>query len=252
MPRIPDRPKSPKSALFSIAYSRFRVAAILSGVLYLTVGCSGPQQQSNAVQTPVASPSPTAVPTPVATAAPTPAATASPTPAATASPMTTASPVAPEEVLKYLQENRESLNLCADFYDEAHSQRASEAYSLGDQKYLVKMSCSLAAYQESFEVFLYAKTTAGVKVAPLSLSEFVRESSGELTRNEVKSAGGLAEYNPEERSLSIFSRSRGLGDCGTLAEYKFEGEQLELVSYRAKFECDGKFVEPSEYPLIYP
>ena len=257
MPKIPTRRQSPKSSLFSIAYSRFRVSAILSGVLLsLSVGCSGPQQQSNAVQTPVASPSPTpaasAAPSASPTPAPTPAASPSPTPAASAAPMTTSNPVAPEEVLKYLQENRASLNLCADFYDETHSQRASETYSVGDQKYLVKISCSLAAYQESFEVFLYAKTAAGIKVVPLSLTEFVRESSGELTRSEVKSAGGLAEYNPEERSLSIFSRSRGLGDCGTLAEYKFDGEQLELVSYRAKFECDGKFVEPSEYPVIYP
>lgn len=254
MPTIANRPQSPKRSLFSIARYQLKVSAVLSGVLLsLTVGCSESPPQNNAVQTPVA----TASPTPVATASPTPAATASPTPAATASPspaapMTATNPVAPDEAIKYLQENRASLNICADFYDAAHSQRASEAYSVGEQKYLVKMSCSLAAYQESFEVLLYAKTAAGVKVTPLSLAEFVPEGAGDPTRSEIRTAGGLADYNTEERSLSIVSRSRGLGDCGTLAEYKFEGDQLELVSYRAKFECDRKFVEPNEYPQIYP
>lgn len=281
MPTIANRPKSPKRPLFSIARfqlrvprdlrklsdrtlyilfgarpapysiarSKLRIPAVLSGALLsLTVGCSEPPSQSNAVQTPVA----TASPTPVATTTPTPAATASPSPAATAAPMTATNPVAPEEALRYLQENRESLNVCADFYDEAHAQRASEAHSVGEQKYLVKMSCSLAAYQESFEVLLYEKTAAGVEVTPLTLAEFVPEGAGEPTISEVRTAGGLADYNPEERSLSIFSKSRGLGDCGTFAEYKFEGDKLELVSYRAKFECDGKFVEPSEYPQIYP
>ncbi|SDR34113.1 DUF1176 domain-containing protein [Pseudovibrio sp. Tun.PSC04-5.I4] len=53
-------------------------------------------------------------------------------------------------------------------------------------------------------------------------------------------------------ALSSFTVDRGLSDCGSYEVHRFTAEgYLELIEYRAKHTCDGKFREPTDYPLIY-
>ncbi len=49
-----------------------------------------------------------------------------------------------------------------------------------------------------------------------------------------------------------FHKGRGPGDCGTYAQYRWDGrETVRLIEYREKDDCDGVWTEPSAYPLIY-
>jgi hypothetical protein len=50
--------------------------------------------------------------------------------------------------------------------------------------------------------------------------------------------------------MTNFTKFRGLGDCGSSALYKLEGDRMVLQEYRAKYECDGKYVQ--DFPVIYP
>ena len=66
--------------------------------------------------------------------------------------------------------------------------------------------------------------------------------------------GGLSTFEPEQNRLTVFSKARGLGDCGSLAEYRWTGDELELETFLYQ-ECDDtaeSFIEPADYPQVYP
>jgi len=54
------------------------------------------------------------------------------------------------------------------------------------------------------------------------------------------------------KRIEHFIKGRGLGDCGTTAAYRWQGRTFELISARAKGDCDGNFVPPEKWPQIWP
>lgn len=69
--------------------------------------------------------------------------------------------------------------------------------------------------------------------------------------------GGLANFDPSQGQLTIFSKARGIGDCGSFAAYGWTGEALALETYRYQA-CndDPNAVQttpaPENFPQIYP
>jgi len=159
-------------------------------------------------------------------------------------------------ILAQLYAQEESLELCDDFLDRDYSQNASQVFALNEQAYLVQVGCFLAAYQANYEFFTYtptdADTDSGGEFTPLTLTVFNQTESGDISQAEVRNVAGLSTYSPATRSLNIFTKYRGIGDCGTLADYQLKDGKFELVKYQAKFDCDGNYVEPEEYPQIFP
>jgi hypothetical protein len=49
--------------------------------------------------------------------------------------------------------------------------------------------------------------------------------------------------------LSAFSKGRGIGDCGALAEWVFDGERFRALTYAEMGECMG--VPPDDWPVLY-
>lgn len=58
-----------------------------------------------------------------------------------------------------------------------------------------------------------------------------------------------ASFDKKTGELRGFSKSRGLGDCGSKTTLKWDGEQFSLVEFRYKDTCDGDIEKP--FPLIY-
>lgn len=157
-----------------------------------------------------------------------------------------------EEVLAALYAQKDTLKLCDEVFDRDYSQSASQVFSLDEQTYLMQVGCFSAAYQANFEFWQYEKTESGVTFTPLMLTSFNQNSSGDPIREETKTLAGLATYSPATRSLNIFTKFRGIGDCGSMADYQLKNGKFELVKYQAKFDCDGNYVEPDDYPQIFP
>lgn len=64
------------------------------------------------------------------------------------------------------------------------------------------------------------------------------------------------EFDPLTGRLVSYAKGRGLGDCGVFSRYflrSVEGEIViwELQEYRQKEDCDGVYVDPEDYPLVY-
>lgn len=142
------------------------------------------------------------------------------------------------------------VGFCRDSLDLEAAKRASEVYKLANQQYFVMLQCFLAAYQGNYE-FLIVNQQPGAKkpVTKLTLTEFVENQAGKVQKVESSSIGGLPIYDPKQRMLTVNSKYRGLGDCGSRAKYQVENSKLKLVEFKAKFACDGK-LEP--FQTLYP
>ncbi len=155
--------------------------------------------------------------------------------------------------LQYVLQNRESLGVCKDYFQAESAQKGigSKAFKISDKKYLVQIQCSLAAYQGSFEYVLWSDDSAKPSVVPLEFDGFSDPKAGEKPKRITnRMIAGMPRFNVQKQTMTNFTKFRGVGDCGSSALYKLEGDRMVLQEYRAKYECDGKYVQ--DFPVIYP
>jgi Protein of unknown function (DUF1176) len=155
--------------------------------------------------------------------------------------------------LQYVLQNRESLGVCKDNFRAEDGQRGmgSKAFQISDKKYLVQVMCFLAAYQGNFEYVLWIDEVEKPRVVPLQFDSFQEPKAGEKPqRVTYRSIAGLPRVNVRSQTMTNFTKFRGVGDCGSSALYKLEGDRMVLQEYRAKYECDGNYVQ--DFPIIYP
>ena len=169
----------------------------------------------------------------------------------TASNQTTSSST--NDPLQYVLQNRESLGVCKDNFRAEDGQKGmgSKAFQISDKKYLVQIQCFLAAYQGAFEYVLWIDESPKLRAIPLEFDSFQEGKDGaKPSRITDRSISGAPRVNTRSQTITNFTKFRGLGDCGSSAIYKLEGDRMILQEYRAKYECDGKYIQ--DFPIIYP
>ncbi|MBE9139893.1 DUF1176 domain-containing protein [Nodosilinea sp. LEGE 07088] len=116
---------------------------------------------------------------------------------------------------------------------------------------MVEIVCARAAYQL---VYTYGVYQPDGTLQPLTLDVFYPDEAGQMTRTSDPTIGGLADFDGASAELTVFSKARGLGDCGSLAEYHWTGRELELLTYRYQecMDAAADFIKPADYPQIYP
>ncbi|PSN12728.1 hypothetical protein C7293_18915 [filamentous cyanobacterium CCT1] len=172
-----------------------------------------------------------------------------PPPSGSADPATESDLPADEVILQSVLDQAESQDICDGFY-QPEVAAESQVYRLGDRA-LVELQCATAAYQS---VFAYVAVQPDGTLQPLTLDVFYPDQAGQFERSSEATVGGTTSFDPETSLLTVFSKSRGLGDCGSLAEYRWTGSELELATFRYQ-ECSdspGELVDPADYPQIYP
>ena len=193
-------------------------------------------------------------------AASTPRVSATPSPQATASPasapsaalkkadLTPADRRAWRKVLKWPDD-------CEDAYENTMSKETAglEFYELAAGQYLVEVVCTTGAYQ-GYQFYLNLDETKSPPASRLlSFPSFESEDEGKpKKRTEIQEMWGLATFHEKTKLLEIHNKYRGPGDCGSLATYEFPDGTPRLKEFREKSDCDGNYVEPKEWPRIFP
>ncbi|AMW29895.1 DUF1176 domain-containing protein [Arthrospira platensis] len=157
----------------------------------------------------------------------------------------------PEPIMQYFYSNSQQLNICPGG-SSFPFQVGSFAYPLGTQGYLVQLLCFQAAYQNNYNFFVDRETNQGVNVGRVKLPKFEINSSGQRVETQMDEVVGLVDYEPVQGVLTVFTKYRGIGDCGSFAKYQWDQVDFKAIEYREKSDCDGNFVDPENYPQIYP
>ncbi|HEY9886656.1 MAG TPA: DUF1176 domain-containing protein [Vampirovibrionales bacterium] len=158
------------------------------------------------------------------------------------------------EIINTILNGRDEIKACVgDGYEENASQELSQIYKLPNNNYLVQLVCFMAAYQPVQEFYLYEEKPNGKKaiVASLDLQGLHKNKKGQLIKTKYRAIAGLINYKDETKTLSIWTKDRGLGDCGTFSTYKLENEKLVLQELKQKNNCDEEYTEPENYLSIF-
>ncbi|KAM3101609.1 DUF1176 domain-containing protein [Phormidesmis sp. 146-12] len=119
---------------------------------------------------------------------------------------------------------------------------------VGNQKYIVQIMCNFGAYQGAYEYYLLSESAGQTQSKPLNLLK-IGERGEKLVDNTLV---GYPTYDSSKKELTVFTKSRGIGDCGSFGRYQFENDRFVAQEIRIKSECDGKYVEPEKYQKVYP
>lgn len=149
----------------------------------------------------------------------------------------------PQNLVKEIYERREQLKLCDGDINPEIALSGSSVYPLVQNKYLIQFICFLGAYQGTYHYILAEGDN--LKILNFALIENKK-------RTVTNTIVGLPTFNPKTKNITVFNRYRGLGDCGSWAKYDWRGNQFQLLEYREKKKCDGKYIEPEKYPKVYP
>jgi len=106
-----------------------------------------------------------------------------------------------------------------------------EAYALGGGKTLALLPCGAGAYNYSSIPFIL---DGGKPVfAAFDSQPGMGEAGAKMP--DLVNAG----WDPKTARLSSYAKGRGLGDCGSAAEYVWDGARFRLVEQRVMGECRG-------------
>jgi hypothetical protein len=123
------------------------------------------------------------------------------------------------------------------------------AGDLSDGLKLVEVSCWRAAY--NFGSILFAFEPSAPDKARLLSIRTLGEKNKLISTYQLSSPS----YDEKTKTLSSFHKGRGVGDCGSSGEWRWNGKDFELKRYWNKDECDGQPFDVEEQParwLVYP
>jgi uncharacterized protein DUF1176 len=125
-------------------------------------------------------------------------------------------------------------------------------WPLGGRRLLVQVHCASGAYQGISTLYLVDRSRTPARARGLTLT--VYEAPGDaLRRVRARLVNGTIDVEPATGRLQLFTKFRGLGDCGVLASYALRGGRVVPVEVRAKLACDGRPpYDPARWPRRSP
>ena len=129
------------------------------------------------------------------------------------------------------------------------SQGGLAIYPVSKNNYLVRITCNIFAYQET-SVFMLAKTNpaqGSVSSTLMTLNTYNPQTKKlepmmELERK-VPIVVGLETFDETAKTLQIFAKYRGAGDCGAIYSYKIENQSVTLIRQQIR-ECTDEAQGP--------
>lgn len=125
--------------------------------------------------------------------------------------------------------------------------RGAIGYSMSEESALWEIPCDSFAYQ-GHSVFAIVYTPDPARQFEFVMFDAPKGKTRSTDSNQLMSP----VWDVKTRIVTGISKGRGAGDCGTLERHKLgEDGRFTLIEYREKENCDGKVVNPREWPLVF-
>ena len=119
-----------------------------------------------------------------------------------------------------------------------------QAESLGRGLLIIEVYCWRAAYQAG-SIFFAADPNAPEKARLLKFPTW----NGKRLVSDLSITS--AEYGTKDRTMGSFHKGRGVGDCGSVAYWKWSGTDFKLTKQFRKANCDGNPFDESRRWQVY-
>ena len=125
-----------------------------------------------------------------------------------------------------------------------------ERHELGNGRTLYLVQCDQAAYQG---VYVAMETGPGDGPAKLLRFPTADADGGRIIRREDDSLVGDMQFHEADKTLTVLTKARGVGDCGSYAVYGFDTAGKPTVRELRARECPkkaGPYLPPERWPLV--
>ncbi len=120
-----------------------------------------------------------------------------------------------------------------------------QADPLGGGLLIVEVYCWRAAYQAG-SIFFAVDPKATEKARLLTFPTW----NGKRLVQDTSITS--ADYGSKGRTMASFHKGRGVGDCGSVAYWKWSGNAFKLTRQFRKSNCDGNPFDESRRWQVYP
>lgn len=159
------------------------------------------------------------------------------------------------EKLQWSKECESDFRLASD-----HEQGGLAFYKISDKQYLTRVDCYLAAYQKGM-IFMLV-TIDGQNISGGQLEKQIYNSETKTVAISTENDGqflGLDSFDVTTKLLTIYTKARGVGDCGSRTTYAVQSDALVLIKeeYQSCEDADEFHLknpdaeEMPEWPIIY-
>ncbi len=103
-------------------------------------------------------------------------------------------------------------------------------YKINDQTYLLRANCYLAAYQKGM-IFMLVSVN-GKNISGGQLEEQIYDPQTKTVKINTENDGqflGFDSFDTKNKTLTIYTKGRGIGDCGSRDTYRLKNTDLELI-----------------------
>jgi invasion protein IalB len=115
---------------------------------------------------------------------------------------------------------------------------------LDNNHILYILPCQRAAYNITYRLYVVFKD-AFADAQPLYFADYTDTHGWSGTDRLFN-----ITWDTKTGSLTSFTKARGLGDCGAVANYRWQGFAFKLLKYRHWGKCDGSR-QAADWPVIY-
>ncbi|MGD9610324.1 MAG: DUF1176 domain-containing protein [Desulfovibrionaceae bacterium] len=129
-----------------------------------------------------------------------------------------------------------------------------ESHPLGDGRTLYCVQCDLAAYQATYVIMLQEKPEGPGTLLRFPLYD---RDGAKIVRSEDTFLAGALDFTPRTGELTVFTKARGIGDCGSYVRYAFPAtgpKRVTVVEARVKGCSDRPpmetVIDPGTWPLV--
>lgn len=137
-------------------------------------------------------------------------------------------------------------------------------YPLENERYILSVTCNTYAYQSSLIfMLLHVNPQEGGVTGTTQTLDYFNPITKKLAPIQDEETGapvvlGFDHFDVKTKTLTIFTKSRGVGDCGSRGTYQVIDNKITLVKYEAQSceDADKKALENpngelTDWPVIY-
>lgn len=163
------------------------------------------------------------------------------------------SQISSKAILEDLITQKDQLKLCEEIpFDSNLARKNPLVYDLGERKSLVTVVCGMVDGQFVHENYLYDANTTKPTVIPLRVALMTIDAQRKMSTMAVRSVEGYGQYDVAENMMKITTMFDQLGDCGMVGFYQLKDKKFEVQKLFAKPDCTTGYIDPLDYPQVYP
>lgn len=125
-----------------------------------------------------------------------------------------------------------------------------EPFVISPNIFMVEVTCSIGANEESKLFYYVDSSRTPSKIVQQTFKQIKPDLVSYEDLPEDPIVRGATVFDSTKK-LTIFTKYRAMGDCGSFSTYQLEGEKFVLKEIRAQNECDESQFDPKEWEVRY-